>query len=160
MESKESKAGPNRTSCPHCASSSVRKNGRSRGEQRWHCRACGKTFGERFGTPLFGLHTSAEEVGHALLIVMRRGSLRAAEEVTGHKYETIGEWLRRAGEHAQELTQVLVKDVQLEEVEVDAFWSFVRNATQALQTGQVRHRGWTQGRQQTHPRPAESAGAA
>lgn len=25
---------------------------------------------------------------------MRRGSLRAAEEITGHKYETIGRWLR------------------------------------------------------------------
>jgi hypothetical protein len=29
---------------------------------------------------------------------MRRGSLRAAEEITGHKYETIGRWLRLAAE--------------------------------------------------------------
>jgi hypothetical protein len=32
-----------------------------------------------------------KESAQALLIVMRRGSLRAAEEITGHKYETIGE---------------------------------------------------------------------
>jgi hypothetical protein len=45
-----------------------------------------------------------EEVGRVLLVVMRRGSLRAAEEITGHKYETIGRWLRLAAEHAEALT--------------------------------------------------------
>ena len=30
----------------------------------------------------------------------------AAEEITGHKYETIGEWLRRASEHAEALTSI------------------------------------------------------
>ena len=58
------------------------------------------------GTPMDGLHTEASEVAQALLIVMRRGSLRAAEEITGHKYETIGEWLRRASEHAEALTSI------------------------------------------------------
>jgi hypothetical protein len=58
--------------------------------------------------------------------VLRRGSLRAAEEITGHKYETIGQWLRRAGQQAEALTEVLVQDLHLTEVEVDEFWSFVR----------------------------------
>jgi hypothetical protein len=60
------------------------------------------------------------------LVVLRRGSLRAAEEITGHKYETIGQWLRRAGGHAEALTAVLVQDRHLTEGEVDEFWSFVR----------------------------------
>jgi len=41
---------------------------------------------------MYGLKTDAAEVAQALLIVMRRGSLRAAEEITGHKYETISAW--------------------------------------------------------------------
>jgi len=32
------------------------------------------------------------EWAQSLLTVMRRGSLRAAEEITGHKYETISVW--------------------------------------------------------------------
>jgi hypothetical protein len=32
-----------------------------------------------------------------LLVVMRGGSLRAVEEITGHKYEMIGRWFRPAG---------------------------------------------------------------
>lgn len=62
---------------------------------------------------------------------MRRGSLRAAEEITGHKYETIGRWLRLATEHAEALTEVLVHDLELSTVEVDEFWSFVRRRSAA-----------------------------
>jgi hypothetical protein len=85
------------------------------------------------------LHTPPQEVGRALLVVMRRGSLRAAEEITGHKkYETIGRWLRLAAEHAEALTEVLVHDLELSALEVDEFWSFVRrrSATSRLETRQ------------------------
>jgi hypothetical protein len=114
----------------------------NRGKQRWLCGDCKKTFGETLGTPMYGLHTPAEEVARTLLIVMRRGSLRSAEEISGHKHETIGDWLLRANAQAEAFTRVLVKDLELDEVEVDAFWSFVGNAIHALQTGQVRTRGW------------------
>jgi len=69
------------------------------------------------------------EVAQALLIVMRRGSLRAAEEITGHKYETISVWLKRAATHAAALTQVLANDLRLSQVEIDEFWSFVQKKT-------------------------------
>src|SRR5260370_14235345 len=78
---------------------------------------------------MYRLHTPAAEVAQALLIVMRRGSLRAAEEITGHKYETIGEWLRRASEHEEALTAVFTPDLHLSTVEIDEFWSFVRKKT-------------------------------
>jgi len=78
---------------------------------------------------MYHLHTPAAEVAQALLVVMRRGSLRAAEEITGHKYETIGEWLRRASEHAQALTDIFTQDLHLSTVEIDEFWSFVRKKT-------------------------------
>jgi transposase-like protein len=133
--------------CPHCGGTSVRRNGINRGKQRWACRDCKKTFGATLGTALYGVHTPVEEIARTLLIVMRRGSLRAAEEITGHKWETIKGWLLRANAHAEALSETLVKDLQLDEVEVDAFWSFVGNAVQALQRGQVRYRGWT------HPKP-------
>ena len=75
---------------------------------------------------MYGLKTPAAEVAQALLIVMRRGSLRAAEEITGHKYETISMWLKRAASHAAALTQVLASDLHLSQVEIDEFWSFVQ----------------------------------
>lgn len=115
----------NRPSCPRCGEQRVIANGRANGRQRWLCRACGRTFGATTGTALVGLKTEVTEVARTLLIVLRRGSLRAAEEQTGHKYETIGRWLRRAATHAEALTAVLVHDLRLSAVEVDEFWSFV-----------------------------------
>ena len=105
---------------------------------------------------MYGLHTPAEEVARTLLIVMRRGSLRSTEEISGHKQETIGKWLLRANAQAEAFTRVLVKDLELDEVEVDAFWSFVGNAIHALQTGQARTSGWAAGAQNS----AVRAGAA
>lgn len=57
--------------------------------------------------------------------MLRRGSSRAAEEQTGHNYETIAEWIRRIGDHSGAVTAVLVQDLELSEVEADEFWSFV-----------------------------------
>ncbi|HEY6284630.1 MAG TPA: hypothetical protein VIX20_03125 [Ktedonobacteraceae bacterium] len=75
---------------------------------------------------MYGLKTPAAEVAQALLIVMRLGSLRAAEEITGHTYETISVWLKRAAAHGEVLTQVLASDLHLSQVEIDEFWSFVQ----------------------------------
>ena len=111
---------------PTCQQPHVVRNGTVSGHQRYHCLACGAWFGETQGTPLYRLRTPVEEIVQALLIVMRRGSLRAAEELTGHKYETIGHWLQLAAQQAEALTTVLVHDLHLSTVEIDEFWSFVR----------------------------------
>ena len=76
-----------------------------------------------------------------LLAVMRRGSLSAAEEITGHKYETIDRWLRMAAQHAEALTEVLVHDLHLSEVEVDAFWSFVKKVSGGWRSRRLGGRG-------------------
>lgn len=81
---------------------------------------------------MYGLKTPAAEVAQALLIVMRRGSLRAAEEITGHKYETISSWLKRAASHAAAITEVLANDLHLSQVEIDEFWSFVQKKREPL----------------------------
>src|SRR5438552_14004900 len=111
---------------PNCTDPHVVRNGSHRGRQRYCCRSCKTYFGETQGTPMYRLKTPAAEVAQALLIVMRRGSLRAAEEITGHKYETISEWLKRAARHAEALTQVLASDLHLSQVEIDEVWSFVQ----------------------------------
>ena len=114
---------PSLPACPNpaCEQPHVIRNGSSGGRRRYHCRGCDRFFGETAGTPMYRLHTPAAEVAQALLIVMRRGSLQAAEEITGHKYETIGEWQRRASEHAEALTAVFTQDLHLSIGEIDEF---------------------------------------
>lgn len=133
---------PDNPPCPHCGEKHTVRNGHKDGRQRWVCRGCGRSFGPTFGTPVYRLHTSPAEVARALLIVMRRGSLSAAEEITGHKYETIGRWLRMAADHAEAITQALVHDLHLSQVEVDAFWSFVKKSVKMLEQGRARRAKW------------------
>ena len=108
---------------PNCPGPHVVRNGSHRGRQRYCCRTCKTYFGQTQGTPMYGLKTPVAEIAQALLLVMRRGSLRAAEEISGHKYETIIVWLKRAATHAEVLTQVLANDLHLSQVEIDEFWS-------------------------------------
>lgn len=116
---------------PECSVPHVVRNGSLGGRQRYHCRGCGAWFGETHNTPMYRLRTPPEEISRALLVVMRRGSLRAAEEITGHKYETIGRWLCLAAEHAEALTEVLVHELELSTLEIDEFWSFVQRRTKS-----------------------------
>jgi transposase-like protein len=117
---------PDNPPCPRCGATHIVKNGSKNGRQRWVCRTCNRSFGATCGTPMNRLHNTPTEVARTLLVVMRRGSLSAAEDITGHKHETIGRWLRAAAQHAEQITEALVRDLHLTVVEVDAFWSFVK----------------------------------
>jgi len=75
---------------------------------------------------MYRLRNTPTKVARTLMVVMRKGSLSAAEEITGQKYETIGRWLRAAAKQAEQITNALVHDLHLTAVEVDAFWSFVK----------------------------------
>lgn len=120
-------ADPSNPPCPRCGHAHTVRKGQSENRQRWVCAGCRRSFGATTGTAVYRRKTPVAEVAQALLVVLRRGSLLAAEEVTGHKYETIGRWLRQAAAHAEALTEALVHDLPLTEVEVDEFWSFVRH---------------------------------
>jgi transposase-like protein len=110
---------------PECREPQVVRTGSQRGRRRDHCRNCQTSFGQTQGRPMSALKTPAAEVAQALVIVMRRGSLRAAEEITRHTYETISVWLKRAAAHAGALRQVLARDRHLSQVEIDELWSVV-----------------------------------
>ena len=112
--------------CAHCGHPRTVRKGHTRGQQRWRCAACRRSFGPTTGSAVYRRKTPVAEVADALLVVLRRGSLQATEELTGHKYETIGRWRRQAAAHAAALTEALVHDLHLTEVEVDEVWSFVQ----------------------------------
>ena len=136
------KRSPDNPPCPRCGATEVIRNGSKGGKPRWVCLVCRRSFGPTYGTAMYRLRASPAEVAHTLLIVMRRGSLSAAEEITSHKYETVGRWLRAAAQQAEAITEVLVHDLHLTEEEVDAFWSFVKKSAPLLGTPQARRAGW------------------
>jgi transposase-like protein len=74
----------NAVACPHCQRAHCIRFGLTLGHQRWRCQDCHRTWSKTRDTPLFHLHTPLSEIVRAICIVLRRGSLRAAEEMSGH----------------------------------------------------------------------------
>jgi transposase-like protein len=138
-----------RVVCPRCGGTQCVRFGKTRGYQRWRCSDCRRIWNALLGTPLFHLHTPLPEIVRAILVVLHRGSLRAAEEQTGHNYDTIAEWIKRIGTHAEAVSEILVRDLALSEIELDEFWSFV-----GKKGGVPRRRG-----QAILPRPTPRANA-
>ncbi len=153
--------------CPRCQGRRCTRFGFSSGHRRWRCHECGRTWTETLGTPLFHLHTSLAEIVRSVMIVLHRGSLRAAEEQTGYDYETIALWIRRLGEHDAAVSEVLVHDLALSEVEIDEFWSFVgrkggRKGPEGQKGALARRRGQPilpRPRPRSRLQPEESGGA-
>jgi AcrR family transcriptional regulator/transposase-like protein len=81
--------------CPHCAARRPVRYGRVRGQQRWRCAACRRTFGLATGTPLLGLHRKSAWTGFAQ--ALGEGlSVRSAAERCGIHRDTAARWRRRA----------------------------------------------------------------
>jgi transposase-like protein len=116
---------PQNPACPRCGATENVSKGRQNGRRRWRCLACGRSFGETPGTPLYRLKTNVAEIIRAIQVVLHRGSLRAAEEQTGHNYETIAAWITRLGDHAEAITDLLARELHLSEAELDELLSFV-----------------------------------
>ena len=133
---------PDNPPCPRCEATHVVKNGSKDERQRWVCRNCKRSFDPTFDTAMFRLRNTPAEIARTLMVVMSKGSLSATEEITGHKYETIGRWLGFAARQAEQITNALVHDLQLTTVEVDAFWSFVKKGVVKLKSRSTRRKGW------------------
>lgn len=90
------------------------------------CRTCHRCFSETHGTPFFGLKTPIDEVARTLLFIPERGSIRAVGRLTGHKADTIINWIKLAGAHAKEVNDYFLQDMNLSQVQVDEIWSFIK----------------------------------
>lgn len=90
----EVSTGSGRTECPHCCASQPMRYGHVRGQQRWRCRACRRTFGLEIGAPVYGLHHKSAwaDFTHA----MNEGlTTNEAAKRCGIHRDTAARWRRR-----------------------------------------------------------------
>ncbi|MDP6627909.1 MAG: hypothetical protein QGG50_08405 [Methanopyri archaeon] len=99
------------------------KSGRVR---KYICRTCDTSFCDRTRTAFFNLRTKDEKVLIALKLVLKGMGLRGIAEVLGVKLDTVRFWIARAAEHADEVNDVLMKDLKVSRVEMDELWTFVK----------------------------------
>jgi transposase-like protein len=97
------------------------------GRQRYRCQTCGQTFTETRDTIFYRRRTPEEEILSALACIAEGNRMSSTARITGHKEETIGDWLRAAGQHAEEIEEVLLAEYQLTRAQIDGLWAYVGN---------------------------------
>ena len=86
--------------CPDCQSEQIVKNGKITLQdhtpiQKYLCKACGKQFNERTGTPMARLRTSSMVLSLAMNVRTEGMGVRATGRSFGKSHSTIISWERR-----------------------------------------------------------------
>jgi transposase-like protein len=97
------------------------------GRQRYECQTCGKTFTETKGTLFYRRHTPEEEIIDTLAHIAEGNRISSLVRTKGHKEDTIIDWIREAGKHAEAIEEVLLADYQLTRGQIDGLWAYVGN---------------------------------
>ncbi len=105
------------------------KKGKRR--RKFLCRVCGTSFCRRTGTLFYNLRTPEDKVLLALKLLVQGISLRGVSEVLEVKVDTVRRWLNIAARHCEEVNKMLLKELKVSQVELDALWTFVKKTLYA-----------------------------
>lgn len=90
------------------------------------CRTCHRTFSERRGTPLFKSVLPLKKWEAILKGLADGGGIRGTARTAGVKPDTVLRVLERAGRHAREFNDFMLRDLGLTQVQVDEIWTFIK----------------------------------
>jgi ribosomal protein L32 len=92
------------------------------------CKTCGKRFSAHRATPFFHLHLAPEVIRNIVTALARGQSIRATAEVCGVSKDTAWRVFNRASRHCRLVVDNLLRDLHLEECQLDELWSFVKKS--------------------------------
>jgi transposase-like protein len=109
------------------------KRGKNRaGHQIYKCFHCNKFFVETTNTPLFHKHLSEEEIIRICKLLVEKNGIRSMERITGHHRDTIGRLLEDLAEHAAQVNNFLIRELDLGQFELDELWTTVKKNRRKL----------------------------
>jgi len=110
----------------------IRRGHNKKGKQMFMCKTCGVRFVETKGTVFYNRHLSEEDIILICKLLVEKNSIRAIERITEHHRDTIGNLISDLAAHCREVTEFLIRNVGLSEVEVDEMWSFIKKSKRTL----------------------------
>ncbi len=116
---------PELIACPNCQTAG-RIGIHSQSERRYKCHACGATFSETKGTPLYDLKYPHWVVVLVLTLLAHGCPVSAVVAALYIDERTVTHWLRRAGEHGERLQAQVVCNGQVEVGQVQADELYVK----------------------------------
>jgi len=90
------------------------------------CKTCKTRFSERRNTVFFGFHLDETHIEKVVRCLAEGNSIRATARIMGIDKDTVYRIFERASTHCQKVLGELLKDLRLEECQLDELWSFVK----------------------------------
>jgi len=87
---------------------------------------------ETKGTPLYRKRLSEDEIINICKHLVEKNGIRSIERITGHHRDTIGRLLEDMAEHAEEMNDYLIRNLDLTPFECDELWSVVKKNRRKL----------------------------
>jgi len=97
------------------------------GRQRYKCNTCDATFTETKGTIFYRRRTPEDEIIDTLALIAEGNRISSLVRAKGHKEDTIIDWIRDAGQHAEAIEEVLLSEYRLTRGQIDGLWAYVGN---------------------------------
>jgi transposase-like protein len=90
------------------------------------CRTCKTRFSERKNTVFFGLHTDEETIERVVRCLAEGNSIHATARIMNIDKDTAFRIFDRASSHCKKVLDNLLKDLHMEECQLDELWGFVK----------------------------------
>jgi len=111
--------------CHNCRTECKRKGRDRKGNQRYQCRQCSKTFLEPREKALDGMYLPIEKAELVLKLLLEGNSVSSVERITDVHHTTILKLLVLAGEKCERIMAEKIRNVDVRDVECDELWAFI-----------------------------------
>ncbi len=107
----------------------VRKRGtygKSNNRVLLDCKTCGVRFASTRATPFLGLHLSDEKIQQVIHHAAEGVGVRATARLLKVDKDTVNRVILRAGKHCQIVLSDLLRELKMQEAQLDELWTFVK----------------------------------
>jgi transposase-like protein/IS1 family transposase len=119
--------------CPDCDTRCASFGKHRNGLRRFRCGDCGKTYTEPHEKPLGEMTVPMEKAVLALKMLLEGASVRSVERTVEIHRDTILRLLVLAGEKCERIMAKHIRNVPVQDVEVDEAWSWISKKQKRVQ---------------------------
>jgi len=112
--------------CHNCRIECKRHGKDRKGNQRFRCRQCSKTFQQPQEKSLEGMYTTVDKAEQVMKLLVEGCSISTIERVTGIHHTTILKLLVLVGEKCEKIMGRLIVNVPVRDVQCDEIWGYVQ----------------------------------
>jgi transposase-like protein/IS1 family transposase len=121
--------------CHNCRIECKRHGRDRKGNQRFQCRQCSKTFQEPREGNLDGMYLPIEKAEMVLRMLLEGNSVSSVERITDVHHTTILKLLVLAGEKCERIMGEKIRNVPVKDVQADELWSFIQKKEKRCKLG-------------------------